>query len=60
MAEPPDAQATPGQAKPVYEPPRIVAYDQDELLNRIGPAVACARWDTLGRKEEPEPQYEDW
>lgn len=27
-----------------YEPPRIVAYDESDLLDMIGPAVACARW----------------
>jgi hypothetical protein len=28
-----------------YEPPRIVAYDEEALLRQLGPAVACASWD---------------
>jgi hypothetical protein len=35
----------PKQQTPRYEPPRVVAYDESELLDMIGPAVACARWE---------------
>ena len=28
-------------AKPVYVPPRIVTYTSEELLEQIGPAMAC-------------------
>jgi hypothetical protein len=43
-------------APAVYEPPRIVAYDEAALLDLIGPAVACARWTGVGsarRRDEP-------
>jgi hypothetical protein len=35
-----------------YEPPRIVAYDENELMDIIGPAVACARWTGASLSEE--------
>ncbi len=28
--------------KPKYEPPRIVTYTSEELLEQIGPAMACS------------------
>jgi len=47
-----------------YEPPRIVAYDEGELLRRIGPAVACARWTVTSppgdEPNEPENAPIDW
>lgn len=31
-------------AKPQYEPPRIVVYDESTLRDVVGPAAACASW----------------
>ncbi len=31
-----------GNEKPEYEPPRIVTYTSEELLEQIGPAMACS------------------
>jgi hypothetical protein len=59
MSDDRDRRATPERAKPAYEPPRIVAYDQDDLMDRIGPAVACARWDPAASEGESEPDDED-
>ena len=42
------------RTRKAYEPPRIVTYDEAGLLDEIGPAVACARWDTGGSAPEPE------
>jgi hypothetical protein len=28
--------------KPEYVPPRIITYTKDELLEQIGPAMACS------------------
>ena len=49
---------------PRYEPPRVVAYDESDLLDMIGPAVACARWPVTappsrGWSYEP-GEYEDF
>jgi len=33
---------TKGNKKPKYEPPRIVTYTSEELLEQIGPAMACS------------------
>jgi hypothetical protein len=41
----PEKQPAHDESKPRYEPPIIVAYDEASLLQMIGPAVACARWD---------------
>ena len=30
------------QAKLKYEPPKIITYTSDELLEQIGPAMACS------------------
>jgi hypothetical protein len=35
---------TPEPLKRRYEPPRVVAYDESDLLDLVGPAAACARW----------------
>lgn len=56
--------STSNHAKPQYEPPRVVAYDESDLLDMIGPAVACARWPgsappTRGWSYEP-GKYEDF
>jgi len=57
-------QLPPTQPRPRYEPPRVVAYREDELLDMIGPAVACARWPVTappGRGSSYEPgEYEDF
>jgi hypothetical protein len=39
-----DESAEPVQerGKPNYEPPRIVTYTSEELLEQIGPAMACS------------------
>lgn len=29
-------------ARPEYEPPRITTYTSEEILDRIGPAMACS------------------
>jgi hypothetical protein len=52
------------EAKPRYDPPRVVAYAESDLLDMIGPAVACARWPgaapvTRGWSYEP-GKYEDF
>jgi hypothetical protein len=44
----PEKQPAHDESKPRYEPPTVVAYDEASLLQMIGPAVACARWDTIG------------
>jgi len=33
---------TTGQQKPVYEPPKIITYTSEEILEEIGPAMACS------------------
>jgi hypothetical protein len=50
--------------QPVYEPPRIVSYDEAALLRLVGPAIACARWDAGSRGdggyEDTGWEHEDW
>lgn len=48
-----------GKKRP-YEPPRITAYDVPGLLDMVGPAVACIRWDIVGSPPpDAEDRYED-
>jgi hypothetical protein len=46
-----------------YEPPRIVAYDEEALLTLLGPAVACASW-SVGSSGDGDSSYSgdsnDW
>ena len=42
-----------------YEPPRITAYEVPGLLNMIGPAVACIRWDPSAAPPPGANRYED-
>ena len=30
------------EGKPAYVPPRIITYTSEELLEQIGPAMACS------------------
>ncbi len=39
-------QANPG-SKPAYSPPEIVTYTHDEIVEIIGPAMACTPSDCL-------------
>jgi hypothetical protein len=43
--EMPETAAEP--RRPEYEPPQITCYDESDLADIIGPAVACARWDPI-------------
>jgi len=56
---PREVQASPC-ARPPYEPPRIVAYDETALMNLIGPAVACASWSPTGSTEAVADEDEDF
>jgi hypothetical protein len=29
-------------SQPVYEPPKIVSYSSEEILEQVGPAQACS------------------
>ena len=58
------APASSEEAKTRYEPPRVVVYDESDLLDMIGPALACARWTGSapprgGRTYDPN-DYEDF
>ena len=36
------AEETVRDPQPVYEPPRIITYTSEEILEQIGPAMACS------------------
>ena len=36
----PGEEATP--APPMYEPPAVITYHEEELLEELGPALACS------------------
>lgn len=39
---PDPADQTPGQpARPAYQPPKIVTFTSEEILEQVGPALAC-------------------
>ncbi|MCC6728644.1 MAG: hypothetical protein IT208_04820 [Chthonomonadales bacterium] len=34
--------------RPAYEPPRVLVYSEEELLQQFGPARACASFNPFG------------
>lgn len=39
-------------ARPAYIAPNIITYDEARLMEEVGPAVACARWDVIGSSSD--------
>lgn len=37
----PSHQVQEEPSKPAYQPPRIVTYTSEEILEQVGPALAC-------------------
>lgn len=58
----PEAQRD--ETRPEYVPPQVVVYSAEELLEKLGPAKACASYIPFGptgahRQQTPDPS-EHW
>ena len=42
VQQPRDAEGTGPEVLPEYEPPQVVTYRGDEILEELGPAQACS------------------
>lgn len=49
-SDPPDRRQEPPRERerPRYEPPRVLLYSEEELLERLGPAKACSSYCSFG------------
>ncbi|MDH7570428.1 MAG: hypothetical protein QHJ73_12680 [Armatimonadota bacterium] len=42
------------QGQPPYTPPRVILYSEEALMERLGPAKACASFPLFGAGNEPQ------
>lgn len=60
--ERPQDPVTENNERPCYQPPRVLLYSEEELLERLGPAKACVSsedpWSTTSTRIKPSAEEE--